>query len=300
MFNKHIIKNAMIILFISIFTVGCGSLESNKKEGLQIVTSISIIADITENIVGNRGQVSYLVPIGDSPEDYEAIPSDLKKVSVADVVFLNGWSLEEGIERAISHIANSIVFVTDGITPIPLVGENLPDPHAWFDVILIRDFYVNNILKELIKIDPDGEEDYLINAEIYKSSLSELDNWIKEEVKKIPQRNKIIVINENALKYYGSAYGFQTEGIWELNSHEEGTSQQISRVIEIVRKNSLPAIFSETTIDEKYMRIISTDTGVPIGGKLYTDALGLPDNNAETYIKMMKHNTNVLVNKLKN
>lgn len=107
------------------------------------------------------------------------------------------------------------------------------------------------------------------------------------------------MVSENAYKYYGEAYGFQPEGIWELNSHEEGTPQQISRVVELVMENSVPALFVETTVDQRYMETVSRETGFAIAGKVYTDALGPVGSGAETYIQMMEYNTRLFVEGLK-
>ena len=296
MFRKHLVCLVCIMALMGVVLIsGCGNQEAENQEGLQIVTSISILSDLAENIVGERGTVDFLVPVGDNPEDYEPLPSDMQKVSNAAVLFVNGWGLEEGIERSMAQITENIVFVTEGITPIPLVGEDAPDPHAWFDASLVADFYVENILNALVELDPDGAEEYGQNAAAYVADLKELDTWIKEQAKQIPEDNRVIVVSENALKYFGEAYGFQTEGIWELNSHEEGTPQQMSRVVDLVIETKIPAIFVETTVDPRYMTIIGNETGVPIAGEIYTDALGLPGSGADTYIKMMEYNTNVFV-----
>lgn len=298
MVKQKILKFGILLLLIGVFSVGCNNEETLKTEKLQIVTSTSILSDITKNIAGDNADIVYLVPIGDNPEDYEPIPSDLKKISNADLIIMNGWGLEEGITRAINNITDTnIVYGTKGITPIPLAGSSEPDPHAWLNVSYVANFYVSSILNAIIKTDPNNEEKYRDNAKKYFDDLIELDNWIKEEIKKIPNKNRIIIISENALKYYGKAYGFKTEGIWELNSHEEGTPQQIARIIDIVKNKKIPAIFAETTVDKRYMNIISDDTKVPIAGEIYTDALGLYEFS-NTYIKMMKHNTNTFVNGL--
>ena len=296
MFRKHLVWLVCIMALMGVVLIsGCGNQEAENQEGLQIVTSISILSDLAENIVGERGTVDFLVPVGDNPEDYEPLPSDMQKVSNAAVLFVNGWGLEEGIERSMAQITENIVFVTEGITPIPLVGEDAPDPHAWFDASLVADFYIENILTVLVELDPAGAEEYVGNAAAYVADLKELDTWIKEQAKQIPEDNRVIVVSENALKYFGEAYDFQTEGIWELNSHEEGTPQQMSRVVDLVLETSIPAVFVETTVDPRYMTIISSETGVPITGEIYTDALGLPGSGADTYIKMMEYNTNVFV-----
>ncbi len=295
MLKKCVVFLLFAMVLMGMLIPGCSNQEAETQEGLQIVTSFSVLADLAENIVGDRGTVDFLVPVGDNPEDYEPLPSDMQKVSNADVLFVNGWRLEEGIERSMGNITDNIVFVTAGIMPIPLAGEDAPDPHAWLDAQLVADFYVKNILTALVELDPIGAEEYRENAAAYVSDLKDLDSWIKEQVKQISEDNRIIVVSENALKYYGEAYGFQTEGIWELNSHEEGTPQQMSRLVDLVIEASIPAVFVETTVDKRYMTIISSETGVPIAGEIYTDALGLPGSSADTYLKMMQYNTNVIV-----
>ena len=302
-------RKAFIILFtlmlgFSLMLSGCSSSNPAVKPGgdekLQVVASISIIADIAQNIGRDRINISYLVPRGENPEDFELLPSDLKQISNANVVILNGWNLERMIESSLANInITNVIYAPKGLTPIPLVGETAADPHAWLDARLVTEYYVPNILQALIAMDAENADYYQENAQAYKQELRELDAWIREQVTTIPEKNRVIVISENALKYYGEAYGFQTEGIWELNAHEEGTPQQISRIIDLVRNTNLPAVFVESTLDHRYMNTISVETKVPIAGELHTDALGIPGSEGDTYIGMMRHNTTVIVNGLK-
>lgn len=297
MFKGISIFLGLVLLSAFIFLGGCGNMqEDNEKanNGLNIVTSTTILADITENIVGNRGNVHYIVPVGENPEDYNLLPSEFHQASNADAVFINGLGLESMIERSLSNVTTTrTVHLSDGITTIPLVGEDVPDPHVWFDAQRVV-LYVNNILAVLAEIDPAGSKEYQQNAEAYVARLQELDDWVKQEVESIPEQNRIIVISENALKYFGEAYGFRIEGIWELNAHEEGTPQQISRIIDMVVSEQVPSLFVETTVDKRYMNIIARETGVPIAGELYTDALGPHGSGADTYISMMMHNVNTI------
>ena len=302
--KKSFLLIALIIAFI--FTGGCGvkndtGNQSNvEQQTLKIAASISILADLIENVVGDKGTVEYIVPIGENPHDYEMLPSELQKVTDADVFFINGFGLEGGMVRIIGNVANTpVVSLSEGITPIPLVGDDAPDPHAWLDASLVIT-YVMNIRDTLISLDPSNEQEYVHNAEVYINQLNELDIWIREQVAIIPQAKRVIVISENAFKYYGKAYGFQTEGIWELNSHEEGTPRQISSVVDLVTNKGLPAVFVETTVDKRYMQTISNETGVPIAGAVYTDALGHKGSGADTYINMMKYNTEIFVKGLGN
>ncbi|WNF37741.1 zinc ABC transporter substrate-binding protein [Bacillaceae bacterium IKA-2] len=306
MFNQKC-SALLIFLVASIFLmVGCsaekteGEVENNvEKEGLSIVTSFSIVDNIVSEIIGDRGSTSHIVPVDGAPEEYDPINSDFQKVSDADVFFANGMGLEAWLSRVTSQVTDTpIVEVSDGIEKILLVGsEDEYDPHAWLDVSNIE-IYVKNIVNTLIELDPEGETVYRENKEDYLKELDELHNWILEETNKIAIENKIIVISENAFKYYGDAYGFHTEGIWELNAHEEGTPGQISRVIDLVNDRSVRALFLEKTVDRRYMEQISTETGVEIAGSVYTDSISSAEDT-NSYLKIMRANTEAFIEGLK-
>ncbi len=279
----------------------CGANDETSGDGgVKVVTSFSILADLAENVVGDRGVVEYLVPIGEEPHEYETIPSDFQKVSDADVFYVNGFGLEEWIERLVQNVGDvPIVSVTNGVTPLSISGQGGEDPHAWLDVKNVIT-YVENIRDDLSERDPEGAKEYTANAQDYISELEELHGWIQSEVEKIEQSKRTIVISENAFQYFGEQYGFDTVGIWQLNSHEEGTHSQIANVVETVREREIPAVFVETTVDKRYMETVSRDAGVEIAGEVYTDAVGLEGSGAETYIKMIEHNVNTFVDGLTN
>ncbi|MBU8908771.1 metal ABC transporter substrate-binding protein [Desertibacillus haloalkaliphilus] len=295
------------IVMFSLFLVGCGNGEENQpqdevvtdeNEGLYIVTSFSILNDVVSEIIGDRGTVDYIVPIGEEPHEYEPIPSDFQKVSDADVFYINGFNLEEWLEGLVQNVGDvPTVEVTESITPIKLEGGDVDDPHSWMNVTNVIT-KVETIVNDLVERDPEGEEVYRENAAAYIEELEELDGWIAEQVEQIPEDMRVIVVSEDAFKYFGEAYGMETEGIWELNSHEEGTPSQMSRVVDVVRDRQLPAIFVETTVSRSYMETVSDNTGVDIAGEVYTDAVGVEGSGAETYIKMMEHNVNTFVDGL--
>ncbi len=293
-----------VICVTSLVLYGCGentqqSSETESEEGLNIITTISIIADFVENIIGDRSSVTYLVPIGEEPEEYEPVPSDFRKIADADIVFANGVNLEEWLEKIMRNVGDTeVVYVTKGAPTLTLVDTDIEDPHLWLDVRYVIDYYVKNIVDTLITIDPEGESIYRQNSKAYTDELIALEEWIVKKLSEVPQENRIIIISENACKYLGDAYGFEAEGIWELNAHEEGTPQQISRIVDLVKERKIPAVFVETTVDERYMQMISNETGVAIAGTLYTDAVGVKGSGADTYIKMMRHNIKVIVSGL--
>lgn len=272
----------------------------NDEDGLYITASFSVLGDIIEQVIGDRGSVDYLVPIGEEPHEYEPVPSDFRNVSDADVFYTNGMGLEEWLERIVDNASDTeVVSLSEGITEIPLLGEENPDPHAWLSP-KNASYYVENLVDDLAERDPEGEELYRENAETFLAEVDELDQWIAEEVESIPEEQRMIVVSENAFKYFGEDYGFRTEGIWEINSHEEGTSGQINRVIDVIQEEDIPAVFVETTVDQRYMETVADNAGVEIAGEVYTDAVGGEGSNAETYLEMMRYNAETLVNGLRN
>ncbi|GAE36892.1 metal ABC transporter substrate-binding protein [Halalkalibacter akibai] len=297
-------KKKLVLIFTTLVSTfllaACGGNDETADDSLKIVTSFSILADLAEQVAGERAEVEYLVPIGEEPHEYETVPSDFQKVSDADVFFVNGFGLEEWLERLVQNVGDvSIVSVSDGVTPLPISDQDGEDPHAWLDVKNVIT-YVENIRDDLIKRDPEGADEYEANANAYIAELEELHTWIETEVETIEESKRAIVISENAFKYFGDQYGFDTIGIWELNSHEEGTPRQIANVVDTISERSIPVVFVETTVDKRYMETVANDAGVEIAGEVYTDAVGLDGSGAETYIKMMEHNVRTFVEGLSN
>ncbi|SER72126.1 metal ABC transporter substrate-binding protein [Salipaludibacillus aurantiacus] len=271
---------------------------NNQEDGLYITASFSIIADMTEQVLGDRGTVDYIVPIGEEPHEYEPVPSDFRNVSDSDVFYVNGLGLEEWLERIVDNASDTpLLTLSDGVTEIPLEGESAPDPHAWLSP-KNASYYIENIVDDLSERDPAGEDIYRENADAYLEEINELDAWIEEKVEAVPEEHRTIVVSENAFKYFGEDYGFETEGIWEINSHEEGTSGQINRLIDVIQDKEIPAVFVETTVDQRYMETVAENAGVEIAGEVYTDAVGQEGSGAETYLEMIRHNAEVFTDGL--
>ncbi|ACB86353.1 metal ABC transporter solute-binding protein, Zn/Mn family [Natranaerobius thermophilus] len=305
------ILGILILSFGMLLLSGCQSSQNEElkdkeeqttgeTDSIQVVTSISIIADFVEEIAGNKAEVEYIVPLGEEPEEYEPTPSDFQAISDAEIFFLNGYNIETWLEQVTESVTEDVKVVPtaeEGPT-LPLEGTDIPDPHLWLDPILVRDYYVEKITSTLIDVDPNNEEYYQDRAEKYQEQLTKLDEQLSQKLDEIPQENRLIINTENCFKYYGETYDLKTDGIWELNAHEEGTPQQIARIVDKVKNHQVPAVFVESTIDPRYMENVAEETDVEIGKPIYTDALGEEGSKAENYLKMMKHNTELFVEKL--
>ena len=219
-------------------------------------------------------------------------------------VFYNGLNLEEGnawfnklMETAGKSGEDAPVFrVSEGVEPMLLNSDEHKgeeDPHAWLDVRNgIK--YAENVRDALKKIDPDHADTYDENADAYIAELEALHEEIIEKMNIIPEEKRILVTSEGAFKYFSAAYDFEAAYIWEINSHNEGTPEQLKRIIEIIKTEKVPALFLETSVDPRSMEMVSRETKVLIEGKIFTDSLGNPGDDGDTYIKMLKWNADMI------
>ncbi|ETT65904.1 metal ABC transporter substrate-binding protein [Paenibacillus odorifer] len=297
------IKILSLTMFIVLLTA-CSKISEGDADHdkLQIVATYSIIADMTENIVGEKAEVYSMVPIGTDPHMYDPLPKDTSKVSSADLVFYNGLNLEtgKGWFQDLLDVTNKkdVAFaVSDEVSPMYLTEkgkETQVDPHAWLDIQnSIK--YVDIITKRVIEKDPDNKEFYLNNQSEYVKKLNELDQYAKEAVEKIPQEKRILVTSEGAFKYFSKAYGFESAFIWEINTDSQGTPEQMKNIIKIIDENQVPALFLETSVNPKTMETIANETGVPIHSKIFTDSLAKKGEEGDTYIKMIKWNIDKVI-----
>ncbi|HJF33468.1 MAG TPA: metal ABC transporter substrate-binding protein [Sporosarcina psychrophila] len=303
--KKSIMLFTMLIVGVLLSACGQGKTAPKEKgEKLQVVATYSIVYDIVKNVGGDLVDVHSLAPIGSDPHQYDPLPADVALTTDADVVFYNGLNLEEGnawftklMETAGKAGEDAPVFrVSEGVEPMLLssmdhLGEE--DPHAWLDVRNgIK--YVENVRKSLKKIDPENADIYDENADAYITELKALHEEIVEKMNQIPEERRILVTSEGAFKYFSKAYDFNAAYIWEINSHHEGTPEQLTTIIATINEEKVQALFLETSIDPRSMEMVSRETNVPIKGKIFTDSLGKPGDDGDTYVKMLRWNADMI------
>ncbi|WP_394219622.1 metal ABC transporter solute-binding protein, Zn/Mn family [Halobacillus trueperi] len=306
-------KKKFLLLAATLFTLlmlaACGGEEANgnssQDEGkVQVVTTYSIVYDIVKNVGGDLVDIHSLAPIGSNPHEYDPLPEDVKKTTDADAVFYNGLNLEAGnawfnklMETAGKDGEDAPVFLmSDGVEAMYLTSEGNEgeeDPHAWLD---IRNGikYAENARDGLIKVDPENKEVYEENAEEYIAELQALHDKAVEQFNEIPEEERVLVTSEGAFKYFSDAYGFQAEYIWEINQENQGTPDQITRIVDIINEKQITGLFLETSIDARSMEAVSEETDVPIMGDVFTDSLAEPGEEGDTYISMMESNINTI------
>ena len=293
----------VLLLLAFVGLAACSSQKSSTETGsskLNVVATNSIIADITKNIAGDKINLHSIVPVGQDPHEYEPLPEDVKKTSQADLIFYNGINLETGgnawftklVENAKKKENKDYYAVSEGVDVIYLEGQNekgKEDPHAWLN-LENGIIYAQNIAKRLSEKDPANKETYEKNLKAYVEKLNALDKEAKEKFNNIPEEKKMIVTSEGCFKYFSKAYNVPSAYIWEINTEEEGTPDQIKSLVEKLRKTKVPSLFVESSVDDRPMKTVSKDTNIPIYAKIFTDSVAEKGEEGDSYYSMMKYN----------
>ena len=284
----------LLICTLAIFSLFANASAKPKR----IVTTFTIIQDIAQNVAGDAAVVESITKPGAEIHEYEPTPMDIVKAQSADLVLWNGMGLERWFEKFFGSIKNvSSVVLTDGVEPMgikegPYNGK--PNPHSWMapaNAII----YVENIRKALVKLDPPNAATYDANAAAYTAKLQGIDAPIRAKLAEIPEAQRWLVSSEGAFSYLIRNYGMKELYLWPVNADSEGTPQQVRKVVDMVRKNQIPVVFSESTISDKSARQVAKETGARYGGVLYVDSLTDAKGPAPTYLKMLEYNAATIV-----
>ena len=307
---KKLLVAALVVLGIA----GCATGKENSSQTtsataeskkLQVVTTNSIIYDMTKNIAGDLVDLHSIVPVGQDPHEYEPLPEDVQKVQKADLIFYNGINLENGgnawftkmVKNAKKEANKDYFAVSDGVQVIYLEGQNeagKEDPHAWLN-IENGIIYAKNIAKQLIAKDPKNKEAYEKNLKAYVEKLEALDKDAKARIAKIPEEKRLIVTSEGCFKYFSKAYDIKSAYIWEINTEEEGTPEQITKLVRQLRESKVPSLFVESSVDDRPMKTVSQETGKPIHSTIFTDSIAEEGKDGDSYYSMMKWNLDKII-----
>jgi ABC-type Zn uptake system ZnuABC Zn-binding protein ZnuA len=316
---KKIFNIIMRLGILSLLALtSCGSAPQADSNGLTVLASTSFLADIAQNVAGDRVQVESLLPIGADPHAYQPTPSDVTKIAESDLLILNGLEYEHFIESLLENAGGEriVVEATTGLTPHETeehegeehADEAEPgegheheagDPHMWLEPNLVIT-YVENIRDGFIQVDPDGKAIYEQNAEAYVNELKELNAWIVEQVNQIPADKRLLVTNHESLTYFAERYGFEVIDsiLPSFSSEASASAQEIASAIDAIKNSGAPAIFLGEIENADLANQIASETGVKVVDNLYFESLTAGEP-AETYIGMMKHNVIQIVEGLK-
>jgi len=271
---------------------------SDRKGKKVILTTFTVLADMAQNVAGDKAIVESITKVGAEIHGYEPTPSDLQRGQGADLILDNGLNLERWAERFYNSFPKvERLTLSEGVQPINITEDSYqgkPNPHAWMSPqnALI---YVENIRKSLGKIDPINAATYDANAKAYSQQIQAIDAKLKQAIAVIPPDKRYIVSCEGAFAYLARDYGLKEVYIWPVNAEQQATPKQVQKVIETVRAKQIPTVFCESTVSNQAQLQVVKETGAKYGGVFYVDSLSPPDGLPPTYLKLMEYNVNTLI-----
>lgn len=290
MFSKSIKPVATAILGAA-FAATIMAMPVSAQEKFKAVTTFTVIADIASNVAGDAATVESITKPGAEIHNYQPTPGDIQKAQGANLILWNGLNLELWFERFFQNLDGVPgVIVSEGVEPMgisegPYTGK--PNPHAWMSPVSAL-IYVDNIRDAFVKYDPANAGTYKANAEAYKAQITAMIDPIKAELAAIPEEKRWLVSSEGAFSYLARDFDLKELYLWPINADQQGTPQQVRKVIDAVRENGIGVIFSESTISPKPAEQVARETGVKYGGVLYVDSLTDADGLVPTYIDLLR------------
>jgi ABC-type Zn uptake system ZnuABC Zn-binding protein ZnuA len=279
---------------------------------IKVIAVESFLADIAQNVAGDRLKVDTLMPLGMDPHAFEPVPQDVARIAESNVIIINGGGIESWLDKIIRNAGgdHKVIVASAGLTSrAAREGEQVDaaassgeggDPHYWLDPISVI-AYVANIRDGLIQADPEGKDIYTKNAEAYSTRLKELDTYIRDQVNTIPAEKRLIVTNHESFGYFADRYSFKIIGtiVPSVSTGATPSAQQLARLVDHIKATGASAIFLETGTNPQIADQISLETGVKVITDLYTHSITPADGNAPTYIDMMKSDVKTIIDSLK-
>lgn len=306
----RVFRSLLIALF-SILVLACssGDSKSPNQEGLNIVATTGMIADMVSTVGGDQVTVKGLMGPGVDPHLYKASAGDVALLSKADAIFYNGLHLEGKMAEIFEQMNKrgiTTIAVTDGVDRADLMAppefQGNYDPHIWFDVSLWMDT-VGIVKDKLIEMDPQNSQQYEENANLYLKELSDLNLYVKERSDSLPKDKRVLITAHDAFNYFGRGYGFEVKGLQGISTESEAGTADVQGLATFIVERRIPAVFVESSVPPRYIEAVqaavkSKGFNVVVGGELFSDAMGNPGTPEGNYIGMVHHNINTIVNAL--
>jgi manganese/iron transport system substrate-binding protein len=257
----------------------------------KVVTTFTVIADLARNVAGDAAVVESITKPGAEIHNYQPTPGDILRAQDANLVLWNGLNLELWFEKFLRNLREvPSAVVSEGVKPMgiqegPYTGK--PNPHAWMSPSAAL-IYVDNIRDALVKHDPKNAETYRVNAEAYKARIQATVAPIWSTLAAIPERRRWLVTSEGAFSYLARDFGLKELYLWPINADQQGTPRQVRKVIDAVRANTIPVVFSESTISPDPAKQVARETGARYGGVLYVDSLSDATGPVPTYLDLLR------------
>lgn len=272
--------------------------QASDDDGRPLVlTTFTVLADMTENVAADRVRVASLTRPGAEIHGYEPTPDDLVRGLDADLVLENGLGLEAWFAQFTERVEAPTALLTEGIETLPISSgdyQGEPNPHAWMSPTNALT-YVDNIQAALTELDPEGADDFSRAAQDYKDDIREVSDFLDTELAEVPDNARALVTCEGAFSYLARDADLTERYLWPVNAEREGTPQQIAAVTEFVRDNDVPTVYCESTVNDGAQRSVIRETDARMGQTLYVDSLSEADGPVPTYLDLLRHDAQAIV-----
>jgi len=286
-----------------------GGGQEGKRGAIKVVTSVSPVTSIVENIACDRAEVVGVIPEGEDSHTYEPPTSVAKELAQADLIILNGLYLEEPLlkmaEANKKGEAEIVLLGEEAITPAEYKfdfsfpkEQGKPNPHLWPSVRLAME-YARLAKEALARADPEGAAIYEANYQAFLERLRALDEATKEAVATVPPDQRKLLTYHDSWAYWADDYGFQVIGAVQPSDFKEPSAQEVARLIDQIKAEGVPAIFGSEVYPSEVMDQIARETGARYVTDLRDDDLpGEPGDPLHSYIGMMVENVRAIVSAL--
>ncbi|YCK82877.1 metal ABC transporter substrate-binding protein [Arthrobacter sp. D3-18] len=279
----------------------CGGNSSAGEDDKPVVlTTFTVLADIAKNVAGDKLRVESITKAGAEIHGYEPTPGDIRKAAQADLILDNGLNLEAWFSQFVEDLDVPHAVVSDGVEIMPIAEDSYqgkPNPHAWMSPRNVQ-LYANNMAKAFAKLDPSHAAEFEANAKTYNAQLQTVQDEMVSKLSVLSEKQRALVTCEGAFSYLARDAGLKEVYIWAVNAEQQATPQQITRAIEFVKDNQVPAVFCESTVSDAPMQQVVGATDAKFGGTLYVDSLSEADGPVPTYLDLIRHDAKVITTAL--
>ena len=286
-----------IATLVGATVISCISGVCFAEDRLKIVASFSILGDMVQQVVGEHADVTTIVGPDADAHVYQPSVADARAVADADVIFVNGLGFETWSKTLIAESGTdaSVHVATQGVKIVKVGGET--DPHAW-NSLSNGVVYVNNIAAVLSNKIPEKADIIETNRATYANTLMALDASTKTKLSQLPAEKRTVVTAHDAFGYLADAYDMTFLAPVGIDTEAEPSAQELAVLIDQLKADGAAALFVENITSPALVQQIADETGLTIGGRLFSDALSERGGPATSYLAMFEHNLNTLLTAL--
>jgi manganese transport system substrate-binding protein len=293
------IRAAVVALLLCLSLAACGGAslgQGSAGEKPVVLTTFTVLADVAQNVAGDKLQVESITKAGAEIHGYEPTPGDIRKAAKADLILDNGLNLEAWFAQFVEGLDVPHAVVSEGVEVLSISEDSYqgkPNPHAWMSPLNVQ-IYVDNMVKAFSELDPANAAVFAANGEAYKAKLQSVKDEMVQKLATVPEAQRALVTCEGAFSYLARDAGLREVYIWAVNAEQQATPQQIAKAIEFVKANKVPAVFCESTVSDAPMRQVVGASGTRFGGVLYVDSLSESDGPVPTYLDLIRHDSKLI------